>query len=99
MEIDEKTFWQKLLHVIESEPIPKRRIYEIPLPILGYLLWPEKDYNQLKYLNRVLAQLLRSRRIKIIRRHGVRYAQIPIDRIQKKKREESKVLVEAVWRW
>jgi hypothetical protein len=50
---------------------------------------PEKDFNQLKYLNKTLAKLLRSRGIKVIRKHGVKYAQIPIDKIQRKKKEDS----------
>jgi len=99
--VDEKLIWQKLLDLIDRGPIPKRQIYEIPLPILGYLLFGH-DFNRLKYSNRVLAQLLRKKGIKIVRKHGTRYVQIPIDKItkiKKKKREESKVLVEAVWRW
>jgi hypothetical protein len=91
--------WEKLLSILQTQAIPKKEIYEIPLPILGYILWPEKDFNQLKYLNKTLAKLLRSKGIKIIRKHGVRYAQIPIDKIKGKKKEANKVMACEAWRW
>jgi len=93
---EEPDLWRKIENVLQNELIPKREIFEVPLPLLGFLLWPDKDSNELKHANKILAKMLRSKRIKIVRRHGVRFAQIPLDKIQKKR---AKILVEEVWRW
>ena len=95
--MDEAVVWEKLISLLEGGALPKREIYEIPLPLLGYLLWPGEDSNSLKYYNRLLAKTLRSRGIKIIRKHGIRYAQIPRDKIVKKKPE--KLMVAEAWKW
>jgi hypothetical protein len=95
MDINETYIWQKLKDILENQTIPKREIFEVPLPLLGNLLFGH-DFNKLKYSNRLLAQILKKKKVRIIRKHGTRFALIPSDILRKK---EPKIMACEAWRW
>jgi len=94
--LNEREIWKRIREVLQTEIIPHRKIYEVPLPSLGYLIFRNADFDDLKGWNRFLAHVLRKHKIKIIRKQGRRYALIP-ERILRKKK--TKIEVEEVWRW
>ena len=113
--IDEKEVWAKVIEIIKNGEIPMRviRTYlgswiECRLSTLGYALWPQANYDDLKFLNRVLARILREHGAIIRKSNGVRWVFIPLESIPMEKRESPKmkklmerkrVMVEEVWVW
>ena len=89
--------WPKIKEILQSD-IPFQIYYEVPLPLLGSLLWPEASFQELKSKNKLLAAALRKRNIIIRRKRGRRYALIPQSLVNPKKRRV-RIEVEEVWRW
>jgi len=50
--MDGAEIWERLMEMVEGGAFSGR---EVPLPLLGSLLWPESDSDDLKFLNRILA--------------------------------------------
>jgi len=69
--MDGAEIWERLMEMVEGGAFSG---HEVPLPLLGNLLWPESDSNELKFLNRILAQVLRQNGVRIVKKHGIRYA-------------------------
>ena len=94
-EIDEKAVWNKVVETIKNGKVPMRiiRTYlgswvEVRLTALGLAIWPQANYDDLKFLNRILARCLRKHKSFIRKSSGIRWVYIPIDSIpsdQKKK--------------
>jgi len=97
MDIDEREIWRRIQALINDEAIPRRLYIEVPLPLLGSILWPQASSNDLKNRNKILAKILRRKGIRIERRHGRRYALIPENLLAPKKR--MKLEISEVWKW
>ena len=94
--IDEKEVWAKVIEIIKNGEIPMRviRTYlgswiECRLSTLGYALWPQANYDDLKFLNRVLARILREHGSCIRKSNGVRWCYIPIEAIPTDEKRKS----------
>jgi len=114
-EIDEKEVWDRVVKAIRGRRVFSRIIrsmygdwVEIRLSSLGLAVWPHASSNDLKFLNRVLARILREHGAIIRKSNGVRWVFIPLESIPMEKRESPKmkklmerkrVMVEEVWVW
>ena len=98
MSINEQQIWRRVQTIVNDEAIPRRLYIEIPLPLLGSILWPQASSNDLKNRNKILARILRRKGVRIERRHGRRYALIP-ERLLAPREKRTKLEVEEVWRW
>jgi len=98
MDIDEREIWRRVQALVDDEMIPRRLYIEVPLPLLGSILWPQASSNDLKNRNKILARILRRKGVRIERRHGRRYALIP-ERLLAPKKRKTKLEVEEVWKW
>ena len=98
MSIDEQQIWRRVQTIVNDEAIPRRLYIEIPLPLLGSILWPQASSNDLKNRNKILARILRRKGVRIERRHGRRYALIP-EGLLAPREKRTKLEVEEVWRW
>ncbi|RLG02558.1 MAG: hypothetical protein DRN61_06265 [Thaumarchaeota archaeon] len=96
--MSEAEIWRRIRDALSGEIIACQKIYEVPLTSLGYLVWGDVDYDDLKGLNRQLAHVLKKRRIKIVRKHGRRYALIP-ERLLAPRKRKMKLEISEVWRW
>jgi len=96
--INEQQIWRRVQTIVNDEAIPRRLYIEIPLPLLGSILWPQASSNDLKNRNKILARILRRKGVKIERRHGRRYALIP-ERLLALKKRKMKLEIEEVWKW
>ena len=96
--LGKKIFVEALQTIINDDDIPCRFYIEVPLPLLGSILWPQASSNDLKNRNKILARILRRKGVRIERRHGRRYALIP-ERLLAPKKRKTKLEVEEVWKW
>ncbi|OYT67237.1 MAG: hypothetical protein B6U65_03665 [Candidatus Wolframiiraptor sp. EX4484-121] len=96
--LDDKEIWERVKDIIVKRKLIPEKLYAIPLPELGYLVFRTVDPNYLKALNKYLAYVLKKHGIKIVIRRSSRYALIPEDlikRLEAKEREkqESELIV------
>ena len=96
--MNESEIWRRIREALSRDVIGCQKIYEVSLTSLGYLIFGDVDYDDLKGLNRQLAHILKKRGIKIVRKHGRRYALIP-ERLLAPRKRKMKVEIEEVWRW
>ena len=74
--MNEAEIWKRL-EILNNEVVPKRLHVEIPLSILGNILFPMADSNELKYWNREVSRILRKHGVRIERGHHGRVAIFP----------------------
>jgi len=108
--------WNQVVKVIREGRVSSRIIrtiygdwIEIRLSSLGLAIWPHVSSNDLKFLNRLLAKILRDHGAIIKKSNGVRWTFIPLNSIPidekstrrklKKAAERRRVMVEEVWVW
>ena len=99
--MNESEIWRRILEILNSEVVPKRIHVEIPLSVLGNILFPMADSNELKHWNREVSRILRKHGVRIERRHHGRVAIFPpkIVEASRKKKKRMKLEVEEVWKW
>jgi len=115
-EIDEKEVWAKVVKVIREGRVFSRIIrslygdwIEIRLSSLGLAVWPHASSNDLKFLNRVLARILRKHGAIVKKSSGIRWvflplSSLPVDEKSAKRKlrkiaERKRVYCEEVWVW
>jgi len=115
-EIDEKEVWDRVVKAIRGRRVFSRIIrsmygdwVEIRLSSLGLTVWPHASSNDLKFLNRVLARILREHGAIVKKSSGIRWVflplnSLPVDEKSAKRKlrkiaERKRVMVEEVWLW
>jgi hypothetical protein len=100
--VNETQLWDRVLKAVEVLPY---RV-ELPLGMLSSMIFPDYDFQRLKYWNKILCKVIREHGGQVSKRNGRRFISIPrhILTSRKKRRSGGKkepehVLVSEAWRW